>query len=39
MNDVGITEDDEEQIREFLKKPAYLRDFNDLLPNTCEREE
>lgn len=37
MEGIGITPDDEEQIKNYLAKPPHLRDFNDLVPDKDSR--
>lgn len=33
MDSVGLTTEDEEQIREYLEKPPHARETDDLVPD------
>jgi hypothetical protein len=39
VTDDSITDDDRDRIRQFLAKPAYDRDVDDLVPDDAEDEE
>lgn len=36
MEEIGITQEDMEQIKNYLEKPPHRRDLNDLVPDENE---